>query len=174
MDEPLGRSVGNALEVAECVEVLQGGGPKDVTKLVLDLAEQVSTAKRPQLAAWLKDGTAWKRFISLVYAQDGDASTLEKLLEVHRAPVIKPFLAKSAGKVAKMDAETIGRVSLLLGGGRENADDEIDFAVGLSGIKKVGERVEKDEPLLTVHARNDQSLRLVSPLLEKAVEIESR
>ena len=174
MDEPLGRSVGNALEVAECVEVLQGGGPKDVTKLVLDLAEQVSTAKRPQLAAWLKDGTAWKRFISLVYAQDGDASTLEKLLEVHRAPVIKPFLAKSAGKVAKMDAETIGRVSLLLGGGRENADDEIYFAVGLSGIKKVGERVEKDEPLLTVHARNDQSLRLVSPLLEKAVEIESR
>ena len=60
MDQPLGRAVGNALEVAECVEVLQGGGPKDVVKLVLDLAEQVSTAKRSQLAEWLKDGTAWK------------------------------------------------------------------------------------------------------------------
>src|SRR5216110_3649668 len=56
MDEPLGRTVGNALEVAECVEALQGGGPKDLTKLVLDLAEKVSTAKRPQLATWLKDG----------------------------------------------------------------------------------------------------------------------
>ncbi|HEX4641089.1 MAG TPA: thymidine phosphorylase [Chthoniobacterales bacterium] len=171
MEEPLGRSVGNALEVAECVEVLRGGGPKDVVKLVLDLAEQVSTAKRPQLTTWLKDGTAWKKFISLVYAQDGDASMLEKLGEVHRAPVIKPFLAKSAGKVKTMDAETIGRVSLLLGGGRKTAEDAIDFAVGLSGIKKIGERVEKDEPLLTVHARNEQTFRLALPILEKAVEI---
>jgi pyrimidine-nucleoside phosphorylase len=172
MDEPLGRTVGNALEVAECVEVLQGGGPPDVVKLVLDLAEQVSTAKRAQLATWLQDGTAWKKFISLVYAQDGDASSLEKLSDVHRAPVIQPFVAKSAGKVTKMDAETIGRVSLLLGGGRQTADDAIDFAVGLSGIKKAGERVEKDEPLLIVHARTDQTLRLVLPLLEKAVEVQ--
>ena len=172
MDEPLGRAVGNALEVSECVEVLRGGGPKDVVKLVLDLAEQVSAAERSQLAAWLADGTAWKKFISLVYAQDGDASTLEKLGEVHRAPVIRPFAAKSAGKIKAMDAETIGRVSLLLGGGRKTADDAIDFAVGLSGIKKIGERVEKDEPLLTIHARNEQSLLLVKPLLEKAVDVQ--
>src|SRR6266513_4611814 len=115
MDEPLGRTVGNALEVAECVEVLKDGGPPEVVKLVIDLAEQVSTAKRAQLATWLQDGTAWKKFISLVYAQDGDASSLEKLSDIHRAPVIEPFVAKSAGKVTKMDAETIGRVSLLLG-----------------------------------------------------------
>ncbi len=172
MDEPLGRTVGNALEVAECVEVLQGGGPKDVVELVLDLAEKVSTAKRSQLATWLKDGTAWKKFISLVYAQDGDASSLEKLGELHRTPVIQPFAAKSAGTVSKMDSEIIGRVSLLLGGGRKTADDAIDFAVGLSGIRKIGERVEKGEPLLTVHARTEQSLRMVQPLLEKAVELD--
>jgi pyrimidine-nucleoside phosphorylase len=171
MDEPLGRTVGNALEVAECVEVLQGGGPKDVVELVLDLAEQVSTAKRPQLAEWLKDGTAWKKFISLVYAQDGDASTLEKLGQVHRAPLLHPFPAKSAGTVKKMDAETIGRVSLLLGGGRKTANDTIDFGVGFSGIKKIGERVAKGEPLFTVHARTDQSLRLIKPFLEEAVEV---
>jgi pyrimidine-nucleoside phosphorylase len=171
MDEPLGRTVGNALEVAECVEVLQGGGPKDVVKLVLDLAEQVSTAERLQLAAWLNDGTAWKKFISLVYAQDGDASTLEKLGEFHRAPIIQPVAAKSAGTVKKMDAETIGRVSLLLGGRRKTADDSIDFAVGLSGIKKIGERVAKGEPLFQIHARTDQALELVKPLIEKAVEI---
>jgi thymidine phosphorylase len=171
MDEPLGRTVGNALEVAECVEVLQGGGPKDLTKLVLDLAEKVSIAKRSQLATWLKDGTAWKKFISLVYAQDGDASSLEKLGEVHRAPVIKPFLAKSAGKVTKMDAETIGRVSLLLGGGRKTADNAIDFAVGLSGIKKIGEQVEKGEPLLTLHARTLPSHDSVLRLLEQAIAI---
>lgn len=170
-DEPLGRTIGNALEVTECVEVLQGGGPKDVVKLVLDLAEQVSNAERSQLAAWLKDGTAWKKFISLVYAQDGDASTLEKLAEVHRAPVVQPFPAKAAGTVKKMDAETLGRVSLLLGGGRQIAARAVDFAVGLSGIKKIGERVAKGEPLLTIHARTDQSLRQVKPLLEQAVEV---
>src|SRR4051794_7384103 len=107
VDEPLGQTVGNALEVAECVEVLKGAGPKDVVKLVLDLAEKVSTAERSQLATWLEDGTAWKKFVALVYAQDGDASTLEKLREVHRAPIIKPFLAKTAGTIKKMDAETI-------------------------------------------------------------------
>ncbi|MFL6519482.1 MAG: thymidine phosphorylase [Chthoniobacterales bacterium] len=173
MDEPLGRTVGNALEVAECVEVLKGGGPPDVVELVLDLAEKVSTVTRTQLAKWLADGTAWKKFISLVYAQDGDASSLEKLGEMHRAPVIQPFAAKSAGKVKKMDAETIGRVSLLLGGGRKTADDTIDFSVGLSQIKKVGERVEKGEPLLRIHARSDQTLRSVLPFLETAIEVQA-
>lgn len=171
MDEPLGRTVGNSLEVSECVEVLQGGGPADVVKLVLDLAEQVSSASRKQLASWLKDGTAWKKFISLVYAQDGDASSLEKLGQLHRAPIIHPYPAKTAGTVKKMDAETIGRVSLLLGGGRQTSDDAIDFAVGLSGIKKIGESVEQGEPLLTIHARNEQSLRSVLPLLESAIEV---
>jgi pyrimidine-nucleoside phosphorylase len=171
MDEPLGRTVGNALEVSECVEVLQGGGPADVVKLVLDLAEHVSSVSRKQLAAWLQDGTAWKKFISLVYAQDGDASSLEKLSELHRAPIVHPYPAPSAGTVKQMDAETIGRVSLLLGGGRQTADDAIDFAVGLSGIKKVCERVEAGEPLLSIHARTEQTLSAVLPLLEQAVEV---
>ena len=171
MDEPLGRAVGNALEVAECVEILQGRGPSDVVDLVLDLAEQVSKAPRAKLAGWLSDGTAWRKFISLVYAQDGDASSLEKITEVHRAPIIHPLLAQTSGTVTKMDAETIGRASLLLGGGRQKVDDTIDFAVGFSGIKKIGERVEKDEPLLSVHARSDQSLHLVLPLLEQSIEV---
>jgi thymidine phosphorylase len=97
---------------------------------------------------------------------------LEKLAEIHRAPIIQPFLAKSSGKIKKMDAETIGRVSLLLGGGRKTSDDAIDFAVGLSAIKKIDERVEKDEPLLFVHARHDQTLRSVLPLLETAIAVE--
>lgn len=172
MDEPLGRTVGNALEVSECVEILQGRGPQDVVDLVLDLAEQISSAPRSQLAEWLRDDTAWRKFISLVYAQDGDASCLEKLDQVHRAPVIKPLPAKASGVVKRMDAETIGRASLLLGGGRKTADDTIDFAVGFSGIKKVGERIEKGEPLLMVHARNEPSLRAATALLEKGVEIE--
>ena len=79
MDEPLGRAVGNALEVAECVEILQGGGPPDLVNLILDLAVKVSTTPRANWRKRLKDGSAWKKFVSLVYAQDGDATTLEKM-----------------------------------------------------------------------------------------------
>jgi pyrimidine-nucleoside phosphorylase len=171
MDEPLGRAVGNALEVAECVEILQGGGPPDLVQLIVDLAEKVSTTSRAQLKKRLKDGSAWKKFISLVYAQDGDATALEKITEVHRAPIVQPLRAKSAGIVKKMDAELIGRASVLLGAGREKAGDQIDFAVGISGIKKIGEHVDLDEPLLSVHARTQQSLHSVLPLLQKAVAV---
>lgn len=171
MDEPLGRAVGNALEVAECVEILQGGGPKDLVKLIVDLAEKVSTTPRAQLEKRLKNGSAWKKFISLVYAQDGDATALEKILELHRAPIIHPVPAKKSGKIKRMDAELIGRASVLLGGGRQQADDKIDFAVGISGIKKIGEQVDRDEALMSIHARSQKALEEAKKLLEKAVEI---
>ena len=171
MDEPLGHAVGNALEVAECVEILQGGGPPDLIKLIVDLAEKVSETPRAQLEKRLQDGSAWKKFVSLVYAQDGDATMLEKILDQHRALIVQPWPAKSAGVVKKMDAELIGRASVMLGAGRQKADDAIDFAVGFSKIKKVGERVAIDEPLFMVHARNERSIVNITPLLQKAVEI---
>ena len=171
MDEPLGRTVGNALEVAECVEILQGGGPSDLVNLILELAAKVSTTPRPALAERLTDGRAWKKFVALVYAQDGDATTLEKMTEVHRAPVIKPIPAKKSGVIKQMDAESIGRASVLLGGGRQTADDRVDFAVGFSAIKKIGEPVERDEPLMMVHARDESSLKGILPLLSKAAAI---
>lgn len=171
MDEPLGRSVGNALEVAECVETLQGGGPADLVKLILDLAEKVSETPRSQLEKRLKDGTAWKKFISLVYAQDGDATLVEKLLDTHAAPIVQPFPAPSTGKVKRMDAELIGRASVILGAGRQRTNDPIDYAVGFSKIKKVGEKVETDEPLFMIHARNERSIVNITPLIEKAFEV---
>src|SRR5437588_1643456 len=171
MDEPLGRNVGNALEVAECVEILHGGGPPDLVKLIVDLAEKVSDTPRAQLEARLKNGTAWKKLVSLVYAQDGDATALEKLLEVHRASIIQPLPAQAAGRVQKVDAESIGRASVQLGAGRQRATDPIDFTVGFSAIKKIGEQVEVDEPLLMIHARNERSIVNISALLEKAFEV---
>jgi pyrimidine-nucleoside phosphorylase len=171
MDEPLGRNVGNALEVAECVEILQGGGPPDLIKLIVNLAAKVSETPRAQLEKRLQDGTAWKKFVSLVYAQDGDATMVEKILEQHRAPIIQPWPAKSGGEVKKIDAELIGRASVMLGAGRQKADDAIDFAVGFSKIKKVGEQVVADEPVFMIHARNERSVVNITPLLEKAVEV---
>jgi pyrimidine-nucleoside phosphorylase len=171
MDEPLGRSVGNALEIAECVEILQGRGPKDLVKLIVALAEKVSETPRAQLEKRLKDGIAWKKFISLVYAQDGDATLVENILDSHTAPIIEPFPAKSAGTVKRMDAELIGRASVILGAGRQRTNDSIDFAVGFSKIKKIGEKVDADEPLFMIHARNERSIVNITPLIEKAVEI---
>ena len=171
MDEPLGRNVGNALEVAECVEILLGGGPKDLVKLIVDLAQKVSETPRAQLEKRLKDGTAWKKFISLVYAQDGDATMVEDILDSHTAPIIQPFPAQSAGTVKRMDAELIGRASVILGAGRQRTNDSIDFAVGFSKIKKIGEKIEANEPLFMIHARNERSIVNITPLIEKAVEV---
>ncbi|HEY4284384.1 MAG TPA: thymidine phosphorylase [Chthoniobacterales bacterium] len=172
MDEPLGHAVGNALEIAECVDTLQGGGPADLIKLVLDLAEKVSETPREQLAKRLKDGSAWKKMVALVYAQDGDATALEIMREIHAAPVVQPIPSKSAGTLRKMDAESVGRASLLLGAGRQQSDDAIDFAVGISGLKKIGETVVKDEPLMFVHARSESALEQVRSLLESAAVVE--
>jgi thymidine phosphorylase len=85
--------------------------------------------------------------------------------------VIQPLAAKKSGTIKKMDAEAIGRASVLLGAGRQKTGDAVDFAVGISGLKKIGEHVDLDEPLMSIHARNQESLEKVKQLLEKAVEI---
>ena len=172
MDEPLGRTVGNALEVVECVEILQGGGPDDLVQLILDLAAKVSTAPREQLAEWLRDGSAWRKFVQLVEAQGGVAASLEQLGAFYGAPIVQPFVAPRGGTIGMMDAGTIGRASVLLGGGRQKADDTVDFAVGFSGLKKVGETVGEGEPLMFIHARTEAAVESVLPLLQHGVEVQ--
>jgi pyrimidine-nucleoside phosphorylase len=171
MDQPLGHTVGNALEVAEAVETLQGRGPRDLVELTLDLASRVSSVSRDQLRAWLSDGTAWKKFVALVEAQGGDASALERVLEVHRAPIIRDLPSPAAGRITRVDAGAIGRACVALGAGRAKASDRIDFAVGFSAIRKVGEEVATGEPLLRMHSRSEESLRAVQPDIERAIEI---
>lgn len=171
MDEPLGETVGNALEVGEAVATLQGRGPNDLVELTLDLAAQVANAPRAQLARWLEDGTAWKKFVAMVEAQGGDASVLEKITAHHGAPIRHPLPAPRGGRIERMDAEAIGRAALMLGAGRAKADDSIDFAVGFSGIKKVGAEIAPNDPLLFVHAREASELAAALALLEGAVTI---
>ncbi len=172
MEEPLGRTVGNALEVGEAVETLQGEGPEDLVQITLDLAEKVAFASRPQLERWLREGSAWEKFRALVEAQGGDAVALEKIAALQAAPIIHPVFSPRAGVVRRMDAETLGRAALFLGAGRARAEDAIDFGVGLSEIKKVGEAVGAQEPLLFIHAREEGGLRSVLPLVEQAIGLE--
>ncbi len=171
MDEPLGHTAGNALEVIETVETLQGRGPSDLVALTLDLAMQVTERPREVLARWLEDGTAWRRFVAMVEAQGGDATALERLGEIHRAPIIREVPAPTAGTLARMDAGVIGRACVALGAGRAKASDTIDFAVGVSAVRKVGERVSAGEPVLKIHARTETALREVLPRIEDAISI---
>jgi pyrimidine-nucleoside phosphorylase len=171
MDEPLGEAAGNALEVAECVRCLQGKGPSDLEKLTLDLAAAVSNSCRAQLQAWLHDGTAWRRFQQMVAAQGGDVSALERITEIHAAPFRGHLLAPHAGELRQMNAEIVGRVIVGLGGGRAQAADLIDFAVGIDQIQKVGTKIESGQPLLRVHARTADQLTEALKLLQSAAAV---
>jgi len=172
MDEPLGATAGNALEVAEAVAALQGRGPRDLVALTLDLCAQVANSPRPQLARWLEDGTAWRKWVALVEAQGGDATALERLPEIHRAPILRDLPALHSGTITRMDAGHIGRGCVALGAGRAKASDTIDFAVGCDHIRKVGEPIEAGAPFLRIHARDEASLARALPEFEAACVVE--
>jgi len=169
MDEPLGRTIGNALEMIEAVETLQGRGPADLIDLILRLAEQIAPASRSELEHHLRSGAAWQRWCAMVDQQQGDVSTLEQLDRIHRAPIIRPWKSPQSGFVQTVDAAALARASIRLGAGRRTPADAIDPAVGLSAIRKSGESVEKDEPLFMVHARREADIESVTPLLNDAV-----
>ncbi len=171
MNQPLGAAVGNALEVTESIACLQGRGPADTVTLTLDLAERVASAPRAQLERWLHDGTAWRKFVAMVEAQGGDSTALERLAEVHRAPIIRELPASRNGRIAAVDAGAIGRACVALGGGRAKASDAVDFAVGFDRIKKIGDSVTAGEPLLRIHARTEQSLDDLLPSITAAIEV---
>jgi len=170
MDEPLGRTVGNALEVREAVETLQGNGPDDLVSITLDLAAAVSDSPRDVLAQRLRDGSAWRKFLALVEAQGGDPRAFENWGQFHPAPVIRPLPAPKDGVIAKMDAGRIGMAAVQLGAGRHKADDAINHAVGFSDIRKIGARISKGEPLLMIHAATDADANAAA----RAVDIEVR
>ena len=173
MSEPLGHTAGNALEVWESVETLQGRGPGDLVKLTLDLAERISNVPRTQLAAWLEDGTAWRKWVQLTEAQGGRAADTERILEIHAAPIRHVVAAPRDGTLTRMDAGLIGRACIALGGGRSKASDAIDFAVGVSGIAKIGTVVRAGEPLITIHARDGGTLATALAFAKQALEITS-
>lgn len=153
MDQPLGRTAGNALEVAECVDVLCGGGPEDLIDLTLELAAKLVPAGRDKLRSRLQDGSAWQKFVAMVEAQGGDASALEKIRDVHRAPMVTEILSPATGNLTKLDALEIGRLCVELGAGRAKAGDAIDFSVGVESLKKQGDSIRAGDPVLRVHSR---------------------
>ncbi|GAX04384.1 pyrimidine-nucleoside phosphorylase [Secundilactobacillus pentosiphilus] len=179
MNQPLGRMVGNALEIQETIDILKGQGPADITDLVLTLGSQmVVLAKKAQTLAEARqmleevvaNGKALESFRQMVIAQGGDERVVDDPTIMPQAKYKIDLPAKSSGVVAKMTADEIGIASMLLGGGRQTKDDPLDYAVGIELKKKVGDPVEAGEPLLTIYA-NQEDIEKVKELLYDNIEI---
>jgi len=156
MEQPLGRAVGNALEVKEAIATLAGHGPAELEALSLRLgAEMLRLAGVPQvdLRRYLADGSALGKFAELIAAQGGDPRVTEDPGLLPTAPVQQPVLASTSGYVERADALEIGLAGKALGAGRDRKDAPIDYAVGVQLHKKVGDRVAAGEALATIHAR---------------------
>lgn len=164
MDQPLGYAVGNALEVKEAIETLKGNGPKDFTELCMTLgsqmlilggkAESVEEA-RALLQKVIDDGSALQKFAEFVHAQGGDERAVFDTNLLPQAQFVAEIKAQTSGYISHIACDEIGICSLILGGGRETKESEIDLAVGLVLQKKVGDRVEKGDTLAIMHG-NDQ------------------
>ena len=167
MEEPLGRTVGNALEVAESIACLRGAGPADVMEVTFALGEQMlllagvaatQAEARGRLEAGLASGAALEKFRELVAAQGGDGRVVDEPARLPQAKFKEAVVAARAGCVGNVDAMGVALAALRLGAGRAKASDTVDHAVGVSGLVKVGERVEAGAPLGVIHA-NDAAAR---------------
>lgn len=171
MDEPLGKAVGNALEVREAIETLKGHGPEDLFELCLVLGSKLLVlAKKAKdevegrrlLIDAVDSGRAYEKLIELVEHQDGDISYIKNPELLPKAKYILEVKSTKEGYVKAINAEEVGKAALALGAGRETMESQLDLSVGILLNKKVDDKVEKDEVLAYIHA-ND---------LEKAKEVE--
>jgi pyrimidine-nucleoside phosphorylase/thymidine phosphorylase len=160
MSQPLGRAVGNALEVRESIELLRGGGPADVRALTVELGAEMlllggvaaSLAEaRGAIEAAIADGRGLDRFRRVVAAQGGDPAVVDDPSRLPSSTVLRDVLAPSAGVVEAIDTEGVGLAAMVLGAGRARVEDRIDPAAGIVVHKKLGDRVERGEPLCTLH-----------------------
>src|SRR3954454_16616812 len=176
MDQPLGRAVGNALEVREAWETMSGGGPEDTRELVVDAAAQLLALSdlgidedegRRRAEAALGDGSALATYDRWVRAQGGDPDPAR----LPAAPVVRQVVAPASGYVHELGAREVAITAMELGAGREGAGQPIDHAVGVVGLRRRGEPVAAGEPLAEIHARGEAAAEKAEASLLAADEI---
>lgn len=179
MNQPLGNAIGNALEIKESIDLLKGEAPADITDLVLTLGSYmvVMSGKTDSMAEARKmcegtitDGSALKKFGDMVAAQGGDRSVVDHPEIMPQATYKIPLPAKTAGVVSRVEADEMGVASMLLGGGRQKADDKLDYAVGIMMSKKVGDKVAAGDSLLTIYS-DRKNVDDIKDLLYANIEI---
>lgn len=177
MDQPLGRAVGNALEVEEAVATLRGEGPEDFTKLCMTLGSYMLIAggaasdeedAMRKLKQVIEDGSALNKLAEFVRAQGGDPNAVYDTSLLPKASIVEEIISDRNGYISKIDCDEIGICSLLLGGGRETKDSVIDLSVGLILHKKVGDHVKVGESLATIHANDPDKLSAAKERFIKA------
>lgn len=180
MDQPLGKMVGNALEVREAVATLQGSGPQDLEELCLELGAELLLMARvvqgkaealERLRAKLHDGSALAKFQELVERQGGDPRALEDPKLLPQASHSLEVKAPRSGYVTELDALAIGEAAHLLGAGRAVKGQALDHAVGIELLKKAGERVVRNELLALIHYNSAERLALAEQKVEGAFAI---
>ncbi len=166
MEEPLGRAVGNSLEVIEAIEFLKGNMQPDVKEVILTLgAYMIKLAgkgnnieeNKQKMLEQIQNGKAFAKLEQWVQKQGGDISYLENTEKFEKAKFVLPVVAERSGYVEQLNAQEIGKASMNLGAGRKKKEDNIDFAVGIILEKKIGDKVESGEILAYIHA-NDENL----------------
>ncbi len=180
MDQPLGYMAGNALEVRQAIEVLRGEGPQDLREVTLALGAELLLltgeendmgAARGKLAELLDSGAAWEKFRTLVAAQEGRLEAIDDPSLLPQARQVEQILAPEAGYVTRLAARKVGVACGLLGAGREVKGQAVDPAAGVELLVKVGDRVEKGQPLARLHVGRPDRLREAKQLLAEAYEI---
>lgn len=180
MDQPLGLAVGNALEVKEAIDTLNGKGPADFVELCMTLGTQMLIAggvskenenAEKKLKQVIEDGSALRKLAEFVEAQGGDARAVYEPERLPAASIQKPVLAQKEGYVYHIACDEVGICSLILGGGRETKESEIDLSVGLVLRKKVGDYVKVGEPLAIIHANDEECAKGAEKRFLNACEI---
>lgn len=180
MDQPLGNMVGNALEVKEAIETLNGNGPEDLMELsyVLGAYMLIAAGKADsleegmeKLRETIKNKSALNKFREFIEAQGGDGAVVENTELLPKASIVMDIISEEAGFIKRIDTSEIGMVSLILGGGRETKDSEIDLSVGIELKKKIGDRIEKEEVIATIYANDLERLKAARERLDLAYEV---
>ena len=183
MNQPLGQAVGNALEMKEAILTLMGEGPDsflahclEIAGHMLVLGKRAGTLEKAKAMALdaLSSGLGLEYFKKLIDTQGGDVSYVDHPEKLPEAPIKSVFEAPSSGFIKEVHARLIGETAVLLGAGRSKKGDEIDLAVGISVLVRVGDRVEDGQPLYVVHARDDGSLALAMEQLTMAIKIDDK
>ncbi len=177
MDQPLGFAVGNALEVREAIDTLRGNGPEDFVELCLTLGSHMVVAAqkaqnvekaRVMLEKVIEDGSALDKLAEFIEAQGGDKELVYHPDKLPTASIIEEIQSPLEGYIEHIECDEIGICSLILGGGRETKESDIDLSVGLVLSKKVGDFVRKGEALAVIHANDSEKLRSAKERFLKA------
>ena len=180
MDMPLGVAVGNALEVIECLDILKGKGAADLIDCSIELTLRMLVLGKvasdrddaeQRVRAAIASGAALERFRRIIEGQGGDPRVVDDYSLLPTAPSRHLVTATRAGYVARLDAELIGRASVMLGAGRDRVEDAVDPAVGIIILAKPGRQVSAGEPILELHYRGQAKLDAALTLIRRAVTI---